>query len=149
MDFGKHLWKLLALNPFLLKLQSSNVFPAIFFQKSPKSLFWKIMSWHNIQPIKIRPRFCKLSLLVFAFFVSYLNRNHKDTTHPQERRLDATLYIDQNVSQDCQPAFVENLESVKFFCSKKPGDFSLKRDILKSQKKLDSRLFLYSVSQSS
>ena len=63
-------------------------FQQFFFWKSAevlgqylKSLFWKIMSWHNIQPIKIRPRFCKLSFLVFAF-LSYLNGNHKDTTHP-------------------------------------------------------------------
>ena len=76
--------------------------------------------------------------------MSHRNRNHKDTTHPSGRTLDTTLCIDQNVSQTCQPKFFENLESVDFFCSKKPGDFSLNRDILKLQKigiQTISRLF--------
>ena len=49
--------------------------------------------------VRITPRFCKLSSLVFlCVFVSYIYRNNKDTTHPWGRRLE-TLYIDQNVSQ--------------------------------------------------
>ena len=49
------------------------------------------------------PRFC------FLFFVSYINQNHKNTTHSQGRGLDATLYIDQNVSQNCQLEFLKIL----------------------------------------
>ena len=47
-DFGKHLRKLLAWNPFLLKMRSSNKFQAIFFYKFAevlgqhlKSLPWR------------------------------------------------------------------------------------------------------------
>ena len=72
----------------------------------------------------------------------------QDKTHPQESRFDATLYIDQNVNQVCQP-IVLKIWREWLFLSKNPGDFSLNRDISKSQKKLDSRLFLYSFSQSS
>ena len=57
---------------FLLKLRSSNVFPTIFFWKFAevlgqhlKSQLRKIMSQHIIQLIRITPRFCKLSSLVF------------------------------------------------------------------------------------
>ena len=41
------------------------------------------------------------------FFVSYINRNHKDTRHPWGKRLDTTLYIDQNVGQ---PGYLKDLE---------------------------------------
>ena len=74
-DFGKHPRKLLAWNPLLLKLQSSNVFPAIDFWKHVevlvqhlKNLFWKIMSYHIMQRISIILRFCKLSSLYFFVF---------------------------------------------------------------------------------
>ena len=106
---------------FLLKVRSSTVFP-IFFEKFEevlrqqlKYLLWKVMSQH-IQPIKITPRFCKLSSLVFlCVFVSYINRNHKDATHPWGKRLDTTLYI------ACQPEFLEiHREWIFFF--KKSGD---------------------------
>ena len=70
---------------FLLKLRSSKAFPAIFFWKFAdvlgqhlKSLLWKIIK----QPIRITPIFCKQSSLVFFCFFSYINRNHKDITHP-------------------------------------------------------------------
>ena len=116
------------------------IFPAIFFQKFAeflgqhlKSLVWKIMSY-IIHPIKITPRFCKLSFLVFfVFFMSYVNRNHKDTAHPQGRRLDTILYIDQNVSQACQPEFLK-ICSVDVFVQK---NFFVQ----------NSRLFLYYFSQ--
>ena len=127
-------------NSFLLKLRSSNVFPAFFFWSFAevlgqhlKSLFWKIMSQHIIQPIKITTRFCKLpSLAFFVFFCVLYKSNHKDTTHPYGRRLGTTLYIDQNVSKACQPGF---LESEDFFVQK-TGRFRLNRDILKLQKKI-------------
>ena len=106
------------------------------------------MSQHIMQPIRISPRFCKLSSLVFCvFFVPYINRNHEDTTHPQGTSLDTTLYIDQNISQACQPEFLK-IWRASIFLFKKPGDFSLNRDILKSLKeKLNFRLFFYSLNQ--
>ena len=112
-----------------------------------KSLFWKIMSQHIIQPIRITPRFCKLSSLVsfFVFFVHYINRNHKDTKHPQGARLDTTLYVEQNVNQVYQPEFLR-IWRVWIFLFKKSREFSLNRDILKLQKN-DFRLFLYTLIQ--
>ena len=55
---GKIQKKLIAWNSLLLKLQSSNVFPAMDFWKyaevlgQQKNFFWKIMSYHIIQLIK-------------------------------------------------------------------------------------------------
>ena len=102
------------------------------------------MSQLRIQPIRITPRFCKLQSSIvpflffffsFLFFVPYVNRNHKDTTHPQGTRLDATFYIDQNVIQVCQPEFLM-IWRVWIFLFKKLGDFSLNRNILKIAKKI-------------
>ena len=47
--------------------------------------------------------------------------------------MDTTLYIDQNVSQACQPGFLK-IWGVWIFFPENPGDFSLSRDILKSEK---------------
>ena len=83
-----------------------------------KSLLWKIISQHIIQPIRITPRFCKLSSLVFlCIFLSYIDRNHKDTTHHWGRRLDTALYIDQNASQPVNLNFRKSGEC-GFFSSK-------------------------------
>ena len=79
-----------------------------------KSLFWKIMSYD-----------------FFVLFVSYINRNHKDTTHLQGRKLDIALYINQNVSQACQPGFLKIIRRKQ----KKSRDFALDRGILNSKKK--------------
>ena len=43
--------------------------------------------------------------------MSYINPNHKDTTYPWGRRLDTTLYIDQNVSQPVKLNFRKSGES--------------------------------------
>ena len=92
------------------------------------------MSYHIRQLLKITARFCKVfHTFLCVFFVSYINQNHKATTHPWGRRLDTTLYIDQNVSQVCQPEFLEIWRKWVFLL-KKLRDFSLNRDILKSQK---------------
>ena len=98
--FGSRSLKLQSINRLFESRKSENVkgsnivkcvFLAIFFWKYAevlgqqlKSLSKKIISWHIIQPIKITPRFCKLSSLVFfcLLFVSYIIRNHEDTTHP-------------------------------------------------------------------
>ena len=104
------------------------------------------MTQHIIQPIKITPRLVNcLPQFFMCFFVCYIIRNHKDTTHPWGKRLNTTLYFDQNTSQACQPDFLETWR-VWIFLFKKPAAFILKKDILKSQKILDSRLFLYSLS---
>ena len=47
--------------------------------------------------------------------------------------MDTTLHIDQNASEACQPEFLK-IWRKWIFLFKKPGDFSLNRDILKSQK---------------
>ena len=50
-------------------------------------------------------------------------------------RLDTTLYTDLNFNQACQPESLK-IWKVCNFLFKKPGDFSLNMDILKSQKKI-------------
>ena len=67
----------------VLKFIPSNSFLEIRrrFRTTSQKLF--LDNCLSIQPIKITPRFCKLSSLVFFLsFVSYINRNHKYTTHP-------------------------------------------------------------------
>ena len=49
--------------------------------------------------------------------------------------MDTTLYIDQNVSQAFQPGFLK-IWGVWIFFPENSGDFSLSRDILKSEKKV-------------
>ena len=66
------------------------------------------------------------SSFVCVFFVSYINRNHKDITHPQGRTLDTTLCIDQNVSQTCQPDFLK-IWRVWIFLFIKTRRFQLKQ----------------------
>ena len=79
---------------------------------------------------------CKLSSLdFFVFFVFHINWNDKDTTHPLGRRLDATLDINQNVSQACQLEFLK-IWRMQISLFKKSGDFSLNRNILKLQTKI-------------
>ena len=101
------------------------------------TMFWKIMFQHIIQPINITPRFCKLSSQLFlcAFCALYINRNYKDTMHPYGRRLDATLYIDQNIIQGCQSEILK-IWRMQIFLFKKLGYFSLNKNNLKSQKKI-------------
>ena len=55
-------------------------------------------------------------------FVSYINRNHKDTKHSWGRRLDTTLYIDQHVSQPVNLNFWKSRECGSFFFKIKSGD---------------------------
>ena len=88
------------------------------------------------QSIKITPRFCKLFCLYFFVlrFVSYINLNHKDTTHPQGRRLDPTFYIDQNVSQTCQPEFLK-IWRMRIVLFKNIGRFQPKQGHFKIKKK--------------
>ena len=132
----------------ILKCIPSNFFWkfAEVFGQHLNSLFWKIvLAYHTTD--KDHPVILYTVFPSFFFvFVSYINRNHKDTTHTWGRWFDTTLYIDQNVTQACQPEFLK-IWRVQIFLFKKAEDFSLNRDILKSQKKLDSRLFLYSFSQ--
>ena len=105
------------------------------------------MSYHIRQLLKITARFCKVfPTFLCVFFVSYINQNHKATTHPWGRRLDTTLYIDQNVSQVCEPEFLK-IWRMKIYLLKKIGRFQLKKRHFKIAKKLVSRLFLYSLSQ--
>ena len=101
------------------------------------------MSYHIIQPKRSCQDFINyLPQFSCVFFVSYINRNHKDKKHSCGRRLDTTLYIDQNVSQ---PVYLEDLD---YFFFQKIWRFQLiNTDILKSQETLESRLFLYSFFQ--
>ena len=103
-----------------------------------KSQFWKIMSQNIIQPIRITPRFCKLYTLVIC--VLYKSKSYKYNASLRNEM----LYIDQNISQAFQPEFFRRMW---IFFVKKPGYFTLNRNILKSPKKLDFRLFLYSLNQ--
>ena len=80
------------------------------------------------------------------FFVYYINQNDKDTTHPWGRRLDTTLHIDQNVSQPVKVNF-RKFGECGFFVPKICRFWLINMDILRSQKNLESRLFLYSLSQ--
>ena len=96
------------------------------------------MSYHIIQPIRITSRFCKLSFLVYLFIyfctfcILYKSKSWRYISCLGKEKLYGTLYIDQNVSQVCQPEFLKSW-IVWIFLFKKLGDFSLNRDILKSQ----------------
>ena len=80
------------------------------------------------------------------FFVLYMNLNHKDTTKSLGERLDTTLYIDENVSQTCQPKIFKTWKLLTFLF-KKQEDFSLNREILRSRYKMDPGLYLYNFSE--
>ena len=79
-----------------------------------KGQFWIIMFQHIIQPIRITPRYWKLSPLVFCGFCALYK------SKSQRSRLDTTLYTDQNVSQTCQPEFSKIWR--KHFFIQKAGD---------------------------
>ena len=73
--------------------------------------------------------FYKMCSLVFLYvFVTYINRNHKDTRDPLGRRMDTALNIYENASQVYQPEFLK-IWRVWMFLFKKLGDFRLSRDI--------------------
>ena len=99
-----------------------------------------IVIFNSFTDISFLKYIAKIFCTSCYFQKSYMNRNNKDTT------LDTILYIDQNVSQVCQPQ-LSKIWRVCIFLLKKLGDISLNRDILKSpppnQKKRKSRLFQY------
>ena len=130
-----------------------------FLNVSPKILFLKICRYFRIKSKKLVLENYVLEYhiadkdhaeifvnRVHQLFQFYTNRNHKDTTYPQGKKLDTTLCIDQNVIQVSRPEFFK-IWRMWIFLLKITRGFSLNRQIRKSRKKLNSRLFLHSLSQ--